>query len=1164
MIATISLMVLVAVLTLGLLAMALGARGASNTSRSRAVAAANARMSLKLALAQLQKDLGDDRRITADASLLAGSQNPAAVGVWNGWTPDLVSKSNNPSPTPVDYETPKGQSGFRRWLVSSLDPLAVRQIGWHIKPPQAGGNTARLFSQPTSGFDLNGDKIAFSTDQNRGAVAWAVTQENTKARINIGTDETKRVNPEDRLQTPSRPDLSLSEYLKQPTDNWPRRAATVTSLPQAALDPAYGATPQALVQAGKDYTTHSLSLLTDAVKGGLKVDLGTGFELSDADFSTNTWSDAVGRLRNPFRSGTSGSSYKGERPLYQPINENAQANVFMDFNPASVNHKFQVNGVPTFDMLRAYYRTYRHLYDGSSGPTAFERSYSHVSTPERVAGRPWGVQTQPAVAPVLDRVNILFSIMAYTDGTLGILMTPYVTIWNPHNVALETEGLVVYPWIDLAVFWSWNVSLATEGTKTWSSSLSRFVGEGWAGNSGENHGRSSRPYFYFHLTQNGDPVASGSRAISPPIHLEPGEVRVFCLAEPNTRRDLNTQGNAAARTWRMKAVQSASDITSTLRSGILLNMRKSIDHTADFTVALKDNDRVNAARVEFDRNTYYYIMNMADSYQIKNPNAELMVEARGSLPAERNLCFYGQIHAGPAFGKGRDEFLYPSYKYQEIVENPKVVGSLLTYHRVAESGSLPQADLMFTTNPRQPFVTQYLSGSKFQSGPHYESLLQGGSSLTGLAMETTPDGQRAFYGPSQSAATGRTNLAFFEIPRSPSLSLGSYQHCDITATAFGCPSQIGNSWPSPYLHAHSVSRSVNSAPGGEKITPSLAFYDASYLANEALFDGFYLSGAAPRFRTRGSGNASPAVWENDQISESKSVPEVLDAFFSNPVANPLLNPRMTPYLGGLPPSAIKQRMQGASRCVRLAAHLMVEGGFNINSTSEEAWIAVLASLRGVPPASKTKTAISRFRHILSGPPANMAENDPWSGFRTLSDNELKLLAKNLVAEIKLRGPFLSLGEFVNRRVASDQTFNLAGALQSAIDKSLLNKKFTYATFNTGAYPFPSNVTTPNTGTNTPGWLTQADVLQGLAPFITPRSDTFVVRTLGEARGPDGRPIATVRLEALVQRVPDWVDAADDASTGIDELKSATNKNFGRRFKVLSIRELSLDPSGNPI
>jgi len=809
-------------------------------------------------------------------------------------------------------------------------------------------------------------------------------------------------------------------------------------------------------------------------------------------------------------------------------------------------------------MLRAYYRSYRHLYEGASGPTAFERPYSHVSTPERVTGRPWGLRTQPAVAPVLDRVNILFSIMAYADGTLGILLTPYVTIWNPHNVALDTEGLVVYPWIDLAVFWNWNVSLAAEGNKTWNSSLSRFVGEGWAGNSGENHGRSSRPYFYFHLTQ------SGSAAGSPPIHLEPGEVRVFCLAEPNTRRDLNTQGGASVRTWRMKAVQSATDITSTLRSGIVLNMRKSIDHGNDFAYSLKPGDRVNAAWVEFDRNTYYYIMNMADSHQIRNPNAELMVEARGSLPAEKNLCFYGQIHAGPAFGKGRDAFQYPSYSFSEIVDNPRVVGSLLTYHRVAESGSLPQADLMYTTNPRQPFVTQYLSGSKFQSGPHYESLLQGGSSLTGLAMETTPDGQKAFYGPSQSASTGRTNLAFFEIPRSPSLSLGSFQHCDTTATAFGCPSQIGNSWPSPYLHAQSVSRSVATAPGGERITPSLSFYDASYLANEALFDGFFLSGAAPRFRTRGSGNPSPAIWENDQISENKSVPEVLDAFFANPVANPLLNPRMTPYLGGLPPSAIKERMQGPSRCVRLAAHLLVDGGFNINSTSEEAWIAVLASLRGAPPASKTKTAISRFRHILTGPPANMAENDPWSGFRTLNDNELKLLAKNLVAEIKLRGPFLSLGEFVNRRVAGDQAFNLAGAIQSAIDKSLLNQKFTYATFATGAYPFPGNITNPNTGTNTPGWLTQADLLQGLAPFITPRSDTFIVRTLGEARSPDGKPVSTVRLEALVQRVPDWVDAADDASTGIDELKSAANKNFGRRFKVLSIRELSLDPSGNPI
>ena len=98
--------------------------------------------------------------------------------------------------------------------------------------------------------------------------------------------------------------------------------------------------------------------------------------------------------------------------------------------------------------------------------------------------------------------------------------------------------------------------------------------------------------------------------------------------------------------------------------------------------------------------------------------------------------------------------------------------------------------------------------------------MQGGSSLAQLAMETTSDGKKAFYGPSHSAATGRSNLAFFEIPRSPTLSLASFQHCDLTATAFGCASQIANSWASPYLSAQRVARTATYAPSNESIGPA--------------------------------------------------------------------------------------------------------------------------------------------------------------------------------------------------------------------------------------------------------------------------------------------------------------------------------------------------------
>ena len=1169
---TIVMMSMIVVLVLALLALATSQTKTLNMTRARIVAASNARLALDLALSDLQKELGDDRRVTADGALLEGTQNPAAVGVWNGWTPDLVSKSNSSSTPRVDYDTPKGQAGFRKWMVSAANPTLLRRLDWHKSPPaQGNGNAARLFTQETSGFDLPGEKLVFTEGaDNRGAVAWAVAQENTKARINIGTDEARRLAAEDARQAPSRPNVALSATLKQPETDWPQRAAKIESFPTAALDPAYGVTPQVMAREARDYTTTSMSLLTDAAKGGLKVDLNTGFELDDTQFFKEGWTDSFGSVVNPFRSRTV-SEYKGQKPLYLPLVRDALCQVYMDFYPASLYHRFTINGVPTFDMLRSYYQEYRHLYGGDGGGvTAFERPYAHIATTEKVNGRPYGLKTQPAVGPILDRMNLLLSLMCKADGSFGVLVTPFITLWNPYNVDVECEGTVVYPWIDFAVFVNFNILNASGASVgSFNTSMSKIVGEGYAGTSGSYHGRSARPYFYFHLTQSGN-AAAGAQSISPPIHLQPGEVRVFCLSDL-TRRDLETLQGAPSRTWRMKAVTGPTDITQSLVGGVFLNCRKPTPDMSPIPL-MSPGYRVNAGQMSFNRSSYNHIVCMADGWQIKNPGTELMADDRPAdsrfpaLPREPNLYFWQEVHSLPVSGSSvpSDVLSYPSYSFEELNETPRLVGSYMTYHRVAQTSSMTLADMMFTSNPRQPFVTNYLTGGTFETGPHYETLLRGGTSLAELAMETSFDGRNAFFGASHSASTGRTHLPFFEIPRSPMLSLGAFQHCDVTATAFGVANQIGNGWSSPYQPANTISKIMSSTSYGVPITPSgLAVYDASYLSNEAIFDKFFFSGAAPRTGSAGgSGGGSPALWDQDTVIEKQSLKDVLDRFYTDSRNNPLLNPRMTPYLGERSPEMVKQRLEGSARCARMAAHLMLEGGFDINSASEEAWLALLASLRGVSPASTEMTALSRFRHILP----TMVENDAWSGFRTLSDNDLRALAKNLVEEVKRRGPFLSLGEFVNRHVADD-SYRFNGTIQNAIDRTGVNKFYSYATFDTSRYPNPENLkdpNNPNTGTNTPGWLSQADVLHSLAPFLTVRSDTFTIRSLGEARGADGRVLTSVRLEAVVQRVPDWMDTQDEPEAELDKLKSEVNKKFGRRFKVISIREILLDPVGNPV
>ena len=98
-----------------------------------------------------------------------------------------------------------------------------------------------------------------------------------------------------------------------------------------------------------------------------------------------------------------------------------------------------------------------------------------------------------------------------------------------------------------------------------------------------------------------------------------------------------------------------------------------------------------------------------------------------------------------------------------------------------------------------------------------------------------------------------------------------------------------------------------------------------------------------------------------------------------------------------------------------AGDILLDGAFNINSTSVDAWIAQLSSLRGLvvenETVSSSETPVVRF---LSEPEQD--ENE-WNDLRTLTDEEIKSLATALVKQVKLRGPFLSFADFVNRRLA---------------------------------------------------------------------------------------------------------------------------------------------------
>jgi hypothetical protein len=88
------------------------------------------------------------------------------------------------------------------------------------------------------------------------------------------------------------------------------------------------------------------------------------------------------------------------------------------------------------------------------------------------------------------------------------------------------------------------------------------------------------------------------------------------------------------------------------------------------------------------------------------------------------------------------------------------------------------------------------------------------------------------------------------------------------------------------------------------------------------------------------------------------------------------------------------------------------------------------------------------------------------------------------------------------------------------------------------------------------FVTQADLVTPIAPYLVVRGDTFRIRCYGEVTNPsNAEPLARVWGEAVVQRFPS--PEASGASVAVETLAEQISPSsvFGRQFKILSFRWL---------
>jgi len=437
-------------------------------------------------------------------------------------------------------------------------------------------------------------------------------------------------------------------------------------------------------------------------------------------------------------------------------------------------------------------------------------------------------------------------------------------------------------------------------------------------------------------------------------------------------------------------------------------------------------------------------------------------------------------------------------------------------------------------------------------------------------IDIDPTTFRGYFGASGSINEGSSFVNMLHVPLAPAASLGDWVATNLVSGS-ALPRVVhplGNSRAHPLIPSSSVSSGTGAS----------MMLDHSYLLNDGLWDSYYLSSLTTY------GGSTGGV-----VSTASALKSVLAGVFDGSAA--ALNGRIVPAMPSGDAQGLADKLTALSdldRSKQLAKYVAISGPFNVNSTSVDAWRAVLGSFRdrtinGIELGGATGAVVNQkaFTNSEITPFVRMgkplADSNPpagllWAGFRSLTDAQIEELAKLIVAEITASGvkdsaPFLSLGEFVNRRLGSvSDLHSLAGLLQTAIDKSTVNDLYKARDSKTLSVASVSAkrkqgvqteaVLSGVSAEGAPSMLTQGDLMSALAPIATVRGDTFKIRSYGEATSIDGKTVtARARCEAVVQRIPDFVDSANNPETPIASL-SDTNKIFGRRFTIVSFRWLS--------
>lgn len=365
---------------------------------------------------------------------------------------------------------------------------------------------------------------------------------------------------------------------------------------------------------------------------------------------------------------------------------------------------------------------------------------------------------------------------------------------------------------------------------------------------------------------------------------------------------------------------------------------------------------------------------------------------------------------------------------------------------------------------------------------------------------------------------------------------------------------------------------ITAVVAGEEVSSidEILVYDQSFELNHNLYDQFFFSGL------KMDDGWSKFIHIPSQVSHN-------DNHHWNPYWNAYSqNWQKKQLFEGTPEEVL---MAGF---YRNGAFLSCLTQFNVNSTSVPAWEAILSGVRSAEGLHK----MSRCRTSEAGVLTAVIDENKGGALlkaRQLTDAEITKLAESIVEQVKARGPFLSIADFVNRRLTHSVGLAKMGALEHALEMSDINVKYNEGTskytFSTGEKEFGREYNThpdlrPNysvilpksKNAGFPSVIQQGDILKSLDPYISVRGEQFTIRCCGQSIS-RGEVMAEAYIEAVVIRAPhikeykiceDTMDKHFEKSSIISPVfgeivrANLTNKKLGREFKV--IRQKWLLPS----